>query len=90
VQGFGQLGGGQGAGQQAGALERDQALAAHRRDLVEHGFDPWTRVNGHRHDREILGQREQALSVEVMLAAKALDPPQHDARLEAVALVQVE
>ena len=77
------------AGDQARALRRDEATEAKWRDRFERLLDAGTSVDCHRHDGEILRQRQLPVGMQMLLGAVARDPSQQDARLELVPLVYV-
>ena len=78
------------AGEQPRALERDQAAALDLQDQLEHRLDPLAAVDGDRDDRQVLGQRQQPVGVQVVQAAEAFGASQQDAGLQPVAAVDVE
>ena len=59
-------------------------------DLVESGLDALACVHGDSDEREVLRECQQAVCVEVMLGAEALDAPHNDADLELVPRIQVD
>ena len=71
------------------ALEGDEAVAAHRHDLVEQRLDARPRVDRDRDDRQVLGEREQPVGVQMVLDPEARDAAQDEARAQAVAGVEV-
>src|ERR671931_2381310 len=77
------------SGQHPRALERHQPVVDERGDLVERGLDALPGVDRDRHEREVLGQRQQARRLEVVLDAEALDAAQDHAGLEGPTLVEV-
>ena len=86
----GELDGADPSSEHAGALERHQAVAGDRLDVVERGLDAPARVDRDRDDRQVLRERQQARRLEVVLDAEALDSAHHDARLKRAALVEVD
>jgi hypothetical protein len=52
---------------------RDEPVEAQLTEIREGGVDPSSRVDRDRHDRQILGQREQAVGMKMVLDAEALD-----------------
>ena len=65
-------------------------MALDRDHLLEHALDARSRVDRHRHQREILGQREYPIGTKVVLEPEPLRAPQHHAHLDLPAPVQVE
>ena len=49
-------------------------------DVRERRLDPRARVDGDRHEREVLGERQQPVGPQVVLGAEALDAAQQQAR----------
>ena len=74
---------------EAGALQGQQAVAGDRPQLGCDGFDPLARVDGDGDQRQVLGEREQAVGLQAPAGAEALGAAQEDARREAAALEQV-
>ena len=48
--------------------------------IVEERLDPLSLVHGHRHQRKILRQCQQAVGAQVVFEPEALDPPHQDTR----------
>ncbi len=76
-------------GEQPGSLERHQTLERQPLDLGQGALDTFPRIDRHRHQREILGEREQAIGMEVVLDAKALGAPHDQTALQPVSGVGV-
>ena len=72
------------------ALHRQQAPAGDRRQLGGDGLDPLGAVDRDRQERQVLGEREQAVALEVVLRAEALRPAQQHAGGEPPPLEEVE
>jgi hypothetical protein len=70
--------------QAADALDRHQAAEPQRVDLAERRLDPPTAVDRDRDERQVLGEAQQPVGVQVLLGAEAADAPHHDARLQPV------
>ncbi len=60
-------------------------MTAERAHLLEHGLDARVRVERDREQRQVFGERQQALGLQPVLDAKALDPAQQHARPDTVA-----
>ena len=71
------------------ALEGDEPVAAHRHDLVEQRLDARPRVDRDRDHRQVLGERQQPIGVQMVLDAEAGDAAQHEARAQLVAGIEV-
>ena len=78
------------AGQHSGPLERDQTVTLDVSDFIEEVLDPAARIDGYRHQGEILRQGEQAVGSQMVLEAKAFGAAQHDAHLDPLTSVQIE
>ena len=74
---------------EACALERDEAVAAEGHDLVEERLDARALVDRDGDDRQVLGERQQPVGVQVVLDPEARDAAQDEARAQAVARVEV-
>src|SRR6185437_1497812 len=72
--------------EQSGALQRDQAVLGGGADLRQRRLDPRARVHRSQDHRQILGQAEQPVGLEHLVAAEALGAARQDAGGQAVAL----
>ena len=78
------------AGQHPRPLQGDQAVTLDRDDLLEQVLDSRSRIDRHRHQREILRQREYPVRAKPVLQPEALRATQHHADLNLLAPIQVE
>jgi hypothetical protein len=90
VQGLGEFDGFVLAGHHASALERDEPVEAELLELVQRRLDTRARVDGDRHQRQVLRERQEAVGVQVLLGPEALDAAHDQAGLELVARVDLD
>src|SRR6202012_774291 len=76
--------------EQAGPLEREQAVVGGGADLGQRRLDPRPRVHPDEHHRQVVGEAEQAIGLQHLVAAEALRAAQQDAGGQAVALADAE
>ena len=77
-------------GGEAGALEGEEAVACHLDQLGDGSLDPLGAVDGDGDERQVLGEREQAIGLQPLAGAEALGAAQQDAARQLAPLEQVE
>ena len=77
-------------GGEAGALEGEEAVACHLDQLGDGSLDPLAAVDGDGDERQVLGEREQAIRLQSLPGAEALGAAQEDAARQLAPLEQVE